>query len=152
MKKIINSIVVLVFALFVAGTSKSFSQNRLQTREFLHRTHRVIEFAKESVARGKVYTGDLTRAVYHQRYARDLFHEGKFRQAIHHSYRARELAIIAIRANKGEVDRDMDFHDNEREYGRGRPDGAVLDAEIKIPGGTDDKVVIKEKDEEVKDR
>ena len=122
MKKLVYSIFTLVFTLLVMNTNDVAGQNRMQTREFLRRTHRVIEFAKQSVAEGKVYTGDVTKAVYHQRYARELFKEGKFDRAIHHSWRARELAHAAIRANKHEVARDMDFQESERGLARNRPE------------------------------
>lgn len=152
MEKLLKSFLSLAFLVMFIPSNGINGQTRQQARHFLIRTHRVIAYAKEVVNEGKVYTGDLTRAVYHQRFARELFKEGKFERAIHHSYRARELAHAAIRANKKDVAKEMEFQDEEKGYIKNKPDNASLDVEIKVPNDHDDKVVIKEKEEDMKEQ
>jgi len=45
----------------------------------------------------------VTKAIHHQKFARRLYREGMYGRAIHHSFRARELAYVAMKTNKGEV-------------------------------------------------
>ncbi len=152
MRKLIQSFFGIAIFLMLIPSIYINGQTRFEARHFLMRTHRVINFAKEVVASGKVYTGDVTKAVYHQRYARQLFKEGKFEKAIHQSYRARELAHTAIRANKHEIAKDMEFQEEEKGFLKNKPDNAALDVEVKIPSSAEDKVVVKEKEEEMKEQ
>ena len=67
---------------------------------FLLKTNRLIGHAHMSVKMGKVYNGSLGNAVRHERYAKSLYLKGMYSQAIHHSKRARLLALDAIKSNK----------------------------------------------------
>jgi hypothetical protein len=66
----------------------------------LLRTNRFIGHAHMAVSRGKVYTGNLGKAVRHQRYAKALFLKGNYLRAIQHSRKARLHALAAVKANK----------------------------------------------------
>jgi hypothetical protein len=127
------------------------AQERMHTRMFLNRTNLIIRDAKETVAVGKVYTGDLVKAVHHQRFARTLFREGKFERAVLHSMRARELSFAAIKANKHEIRKDWELKREEKALIKNRPENSELDGEVKIPEGADDKSVLNEKEEDLKD-
>ena len=115
---------------------------------FLMRTNMILSRARGAVEVGKVYTGDLVKAVHHQRYARVLFQKGEYLKAIHHSYRARLLAFAAIKANKGEIANNMQLMKEEQPLIKNQPEPSVLDKEVIIPKGADDKSVLKEKEEE----
>ncbi|CAN5145639.1 hypothetical protein BH09BAC5_BH09BAC5_08320 [soil metagenome] len=81
--------------------------DKIHARRVLRRTAFVINHAQKQVRENKNYTGDLARAVAHQRFARKLYLQGKFLRAMHQSRRARSFAILAIKANKGTESADM---------------------------------------------
>ncbi|CAN5916132.1 hypothetical protein BH11BAC7_BH11BAC7_10560 [soil metagenome] len=81
--------------------------DKVHARRVIRRTAYVILHAQKKVKENKNYTGDLARAVAHQRYARKLYFQGKFLRAMHQSRRARYFAILAIQANKGSETADM---------------------------------------------
>lgn len=74
---------------------------RVHAKRVIRRTAIVIHHAHKQVKENKNYTGDLARAIAHQRYARKLYFDGKYLRAMHQSRRARQLAILSIKANKG---------------------------------------------------
>src|SRR3954463_4256325 len=80
-----------------------------QSKRVLRRTAMVIMIAHKKVKEGHVYTGNLAKAIAHQQFARKLYREGKYFQAIHQSRRARFLAIQAIKANKGVETGEMSY-------------------------------------------
>jgi hypothetical protein len=82
----------------------------------LKRTANVLMTAQKSVKRHRVYTGDLAKAYRHQQFAKELFETGDFDRSIRQSLRARQLANIAIRANKGRASEDYDR--NESRYSK----------------------------------
>lgn len=98
-----------------------------QAKRVIRRTAVVIHVARKKVREGKVYTGNLARAVAHQRLAIRLYREGKFFRAIHHSRRARHLAILAIKANKGAETADMRMTKEEQDTMKGGPSDTELD-------------------------
>lgn len=75
--------------------------DKLHAKRVLRRTAIVIRHAQTCVRDNKNYTGDLAKSVAHQRFARKLYFEGKYLRAMHQSRRARQLAILSIKANKG---------------------------------------------------
>lgn len=81
--------------------------DKVHARRVIRRTAYVILAAQKKVKENKNYTGDLARAIAHQRYARKLYFQGKFLRAMHQSRRARYFAILAIQANKGTETADM---------------------------------------------
>ncbi len=81
--------------------------DKVHARRVIRRTAHVILMAQTKVKENKNYTGDLARAIAHQRLARKLYFQGKFLKAMHQSRRARYFAIQAIQANKGTETADM---------------------------------------------
>ena len=81
----------------------------------IRRTNRAIRHAHRMVTTNKVYTGDFSRAVHHQRYAKVLLRRGRSHRAMLHSRIARQLAFKSIKANKGVVDAELNFTDEENE-------------------------------------
>jgi hypothetical protein len=86
---------------------------KIRTRKYIHRTSVVLMYAHNQLKKGQNYTGDLAKAVAHQRYARKLFVTGNFQRAIYHSRRARLLAFASVEANKGSVNREWEFNKEE---------------------------------------
>jgi hypothetical protein len=105
--------------------------DKVHARRVIRRTAVVILTAQKKVKEGKVYTGDLARAVAHQRYARRLYLQGKYLRAMHHSRRARRLAILAIQANKGQETADMaDDKEDEAVMNENPVSDTELDTEL----------------------
>jgi len=72
-----------------------------KSKQAIHRTATVIQAAHSATVTGQVFTGNLKQAVLHQQYAVQLFSDGKYIKAVHHTRRARELARTQIEANQG---------------------------------------------------
>lgn len=113
---------ILLFLLGIGISENAFAQrgprtprqkaavrkaDKIHARRVIRRTAYVILAAQKKVKENKNYTGDLARAIAHQRYARKLYFQGKFLRAMHQSRRARHFAILAIQANKGTETADM---------------------------------------------
>jgi hypothetical protein len=137
---------LLLSALLLFLSSLAHAQpgkKRVVAHRAIRKTAAVIIHAHKQVKQNKVYTGNLARAVRHQRYARWLFHQGKYVRAIHHTRRARQLAFLAINANKGSVNKEW-------EPGKDESQGAVDDKELEkeLPkdteGLTDEQLILQE--------
>lgn len=101
-----------------------------RSRRFINRTSMVILAAKKDLQQGKIYTGDFSRAVAHQRYARKLFMNGFYQKAIYHSHRARMLAFAVIRTNKGVVKHEWELDKEESVLPANQPGDRELDQEL----------------------
>ena len=121
MKNILLSLLVLVG---FSVKSMNSPAERIAARKCIKRTTVVLMHAHKKLKEHKVYTGNMAKAVRHQRYARFLFRQGKFLRAIHQSRRARQLAFLVIQANKGTVEKDMELTSEEK------PAGAPTDEEL----------------------
>ena len=84
----------------VARAAAVYHADKVHARRVIRRTAVIILEAQKDVRDGKVYTGDLARAVAHQRFARRLYLNGEFLRAMRQSRRARWFAMQAIKANK----------------------------------------------------
>ena len=110
-------------------------------RAMIKKTAVVILYAHEKVKENKVYTGDLARAVKHQRFAKQLYVQGRYLRAMDHTRRARLLAFRAIKANKGQAPAGSELAVKDW---AGMPADAELDAalEKEMPGSaTSDEAV-----------
>ncbi len=101
--------------------------DKIHARRVIRRTAIVIRHAQKMVKQNKVYTGNLARAVAHQRFARRLFLEGKFLRAMHQARRARHFAILAIQANKGQAPEGTAFDKDDEAIMNDNP---VSDADL----------------------
>ncbi|MCE3008172.1 MAG: hypothetical protein LW884_07505 [Bacteroidetes bacterium] len=138
----------LAALLFAVSLPEAYAQrgvrnNRTPTlrddsRQALRRTNRAIRHAQLAVKSGKNYTGHLGRAVRHQRYARALHVQGRYRAAIHHARYARRLARIAIVNNKQSVPADLDsLNKEDADYASDSPSDTALDADLPAGEVTD---------------
>jgi hypothetical protein len=140
MKPHFNLVLSFVIVFMVFNTNGLFAQpKKSQTKAFLDRTDMIIAKAKEAITAGKVYTGEVLKASYHQSFARMMLRDEKFLRAIHHSNRARALSYNAIKANKGLITKDMETTKDEQELIINQPDVKTLDGEIIIPKTAQEK-------------
>jgi len=137
--------ILFVSAILMLLSSISFAQpaKRRQAHRAIRKTAVVILYAHKQVKQNKVYTGNLARSVRHQRYARFLFHKGKYVRAIHHARRARMLAFLAINANKGAVNKEWELAKEDNE---GAPDDKALEKELpsETASLTDEQLILQE--------
>jgi hypothetical protein len=111
-------------------SAAALPRHRLAARYVLRRTAVIVLTAQRFARQGKQFTG-LGLAVAHQLYARKLYDSGLFLEAIHHSFRARVLAIGVIRLNKNELLDEAVYDRFEQPLaGQGPPDSA-LDEKVK---------------------
>jgi hypothetical protein len=123
-----NIKLILAFFLMIGFTGSVLALHqpgqRIAARKCIRRTAVVLVHANNKLKENKVYTGNMARAVRHQRYARFLFRKGKFIRAIHQSRRSRQLAFLVIQANKGTVNKEWELTQEEK------PAGGPSDAEL----------------------
>lgn len=114
----------------------------VQAQKVLKRTHFVILKAHQAVKKNKNYTGDLARAVAHQKQAKKLFAMKNPRKAILHSKRARMFAFKVLQVNKAntDVDQSYQFNKEETDLAGVEEDAVTLDKELG-QSSFDDKTV-----------
>ncbi len=93
--------------------SEMTQSERARAKRVLRRTNATIHYAKKQLIANQNKTGNLAKAVSHQRFAISLLRRGMDKRAIAHSRRARRLAFASIEANKGQVPDDMKFTEDE---------------------------------------
>ncbi len=102
--------------------------SNVDASKVLNKTNQAITAAFTTVKDKKVYTGDLSKAVHHQKIAKKLMSENKNFRAIHHSRMARTLAFRSLRLNKNYDYEKWDYTMEEQElFGNGIPDGELID-------------------------
>lgn len=136
---------LLMLTAFTAFTTPELGIKKDQARHVIRKTAVVIMVAHKKVKEGKVYTGNLARAIAHQKFAIKLYRAGDYFRAIHHSRRARFLAIEAIKANKGAEMTEWKMSKEEEESMANGPKEEELDKNVakEMPGEpTKDEEVI----------
>lgn len=103
---------------------------KIHAHRVIRRTAAVIIVAHSKVKENKNYTGDLAKAIAHQKYARKLFRRGMYARAVHQSRFARLYAIKAIKANKGTETEECKFTAEEEELMKNPPSEAQLTEEM----------------------
>jgi hypothetical protein len=127
---------LLLVGLFIVPAA-GFAQKKhkpgqkIAAHRVIRKTAFVIHHAHKKVKENKVYTGNLARAIRHQKYARILYRNGKFLRAMHQSRRARHFALLAIKANKGEETADLNFSKEDEDLmKKNAPSDSDLDREV----------------------
>lgn len=113
-KKSMKKIVLLLLLLVQVVQAQNKIPPRQKAKDVIRKTANVIHKAREQVKINKVYTGHLSKAVRHQKFARVLFREGKYGKAMQHSRRARQLAYESLKANKGKIEKEMESDMNAK--------------------------------------
>jgi hypothetical protein len=93
-------LVSLIF-LFMTASVQAQPVMKEKSKKVINRTAVVVYAAHKYTMANHVFTGNLKKAVVHQRLAISLYDQGKFVRAIHQSQRAREFARLQIEANSG---------------------------------------------------
>ncbi len=152
MKNSIKILSITLVALLISSSTNSFAQQKVKVKinkealkekieekqnanvsnvdasKVLNKTNQAIEVAFTSVNEKKEYTGDLSKAVHHQKIAKKLLSENKNFRAIHHSRLARTLTFRSLRLNKNYDHEKWDYTMEEQElFGNGIPDGELID-------------------------
>ncbi|PIQ14430.1 MAG: hypothetical protein COW67_13840 [Flavobacteriales bacterium CG18_big_fil_WC_8_21_14_2_50_32_9] len=127
MKTLTTTILLTLF--FISNFSfgqVTIAKNNIESTTItntLEKTNNVIFYAYEQTQKGKVYTESLSKAVKHQQIAKQLLTENNYFRALHHSRLARIYAFKAIRYNKGVINSDWNFTDEEQKlFGEGIAD------------------------------
>jgi hypothetical protein len=125
------------------------------SRRILIRTRLVIIHAQKTAREGKKYIG-LGNCLRHQRIARRLHIRGRYILSVLHSLRARKLAVLIIKNNKGELIGETKLTREEERLLKNSPGDEALDKELdekyknEAPP-IDDKAAAEEKVEEIKE-
>jgi len=101
-----------------------------EARHMIQRTAVVIRAAHKQVTEHKVYTGDLARAVAHQKFAKALFLRGDYIRSMHQTKWARHLAVKAIIANEGQTPAEATLTSQEEMQTANGPPGVQLMKEL----------------------
>jgi hypothetical protein len=89
-------------------------EKMFENKSFFKHTNKIILEAKKVVKQNKKYTGNLSKAIAHQKFALKLLKkEKKSQQALQHSSLARSYAKKAIEANKGILNKDLETSSEE---------------------------------------
>ena len=123
---------LILFGILVSTNAYAQFGDRSAAYRFINRTNKIIRHAGRVVKRHKNFTGDLAKSIEHQKYAKKLYLSGEYKRSIFHSQRARNLARIAIKVNKGKMDNSMDLLNDEVNLIAGIPSDDVLDKEANI--------------------
>lgn len=124
------SLLAFFLGIYSFASAQNAAQPTLeQSRSVIAKTAVTLRVAGQAVQTGKVYTGNLAKAVNHQHYAIAQHKAGNYANAIFHCRRARHLASLAIRANRYNVTRDQVSPD-EVQVIIPAPTDAELDAEV----------------------
>lgn len=155
MKTIQRILILFLLPALTAFAGPGPQVKKEQAKHVIRRTAVVILVAHKKVKEGHVYTGNLARAIGHQRLAIRLFRAGKYFRAIHHSRRARHLAILAIKANKGAENAEWNYSKEEEATMKGGPNDDELDKALakEMPDAStkDEDVISSEPDVDLKD-
>jgi hypothetical protein len=130
-----KSFIIVLQLLFIIFACSVFAARpmpeRMKARLMIKRTAGVILIAYKQVKENKVYTGDLAKAISHQKFAKILFLKGEYIRAMHQTRRARVLAFKAIAANKGTVQKDSGLSEEEKkQLGSSGPTDQDVTAEL----------------------
>lgn len=112
------------------AVTKKIVANKIHSRKAIRRTAIVIHHAQKAVQVNKNYTGDLSRAVAHQRFARKLHMKGLYVRSVRHARIARMYARKAIQANKGAEIAEANLTPEEEELLADSPSEQVLIEEL----------------------
>jgi len=130
------------------------SKHKVEMRnatKVLRKTNLVITSARKAVQKSKNNTGNLSKAIAHQKLAKKMLNGHRVHSAVNHSKIARIYAFKAIRLNRGEMKGEWNFTKEENEIMGGKVSDTELEQELndEMPtANTDDtKVTDKEMSE-----
>ena len=142
MKRRLTGILVCLSVLLCVAAAQAAPQwlVRNHARHAIERTAVVLVAAQKAARAGHKYDG-LARAVAHQLFAREMYARERYHEAIHHSLRARALAVDVIRANGAKLLKEANLDALEKNYANESPPGEELDLKIVALLGQDKMAV-----------
>lgn len=170
--RLLRSFVSVLFLLLILGSSNVFAAKRVETLlkkrpglelvkrrtslRTLIRTRLVIIHAQKISREGKEYAG-LGNCLRHQRIARRLHYRTRYLLSALHSLRARKLAVLIIKNNKGTLIKETNLTKEEERLLKNSPGDEALDKELEekyknVAPPLDDEAAADEKVGEVKEK
>jgi hypothetical protein len=129
-KSVIMKMYILAFILVFAFVSAR-SQTIPTEQQLIRTTGFAVHAAHKAVLSNGVFTGNLSKAIEHQRYAVSQFKSGILTLAVYHSAHARTLALSVIEANSGKINQAFLFTDDENKLIKDLPSESELDKILK---------------------
>ncbi|MCS6823098.1 MAG: hypothetical protein NZ529_02295 [Cytophagaceae bacterium] len=123
--KLTFTILALVITNTVFGVPPIY---KAKAKAAIAKTNRAIYVALKAVKTNKVYSGNLGKAIKHQRYAKKLYINGEYAKSFYHTRRARMLAREALKANRGTANLDFNESAEEKEFAKDSPSDGESDA------------------------
>lgn len=111
---------------------KVYTKNdyKIISHNMINKNIPILKRAQEALNIGKNYTGDFSKAVQHQRRAREMYRKGLYDKAAYHAKAARGRAISSIKANKGAVAKEWNYSNEEEESTKNSPSKEELEKEL----------------------
>ncbi|MDB5258443.1 MAG: hypothetical protein JWM14_3138 [Chitinophagaceae bacterium] len=107
-----------------------------RTKNFLLKTNRFTGHTHRAVFNTKKFTGDLGQMVRYERYAKKLYEEKNYQEAVYFSKRARMYGSAALAANSAIATSDGKFSAEEETITTGMPSDEELEKRITDSGST----------------
>lgn len=124
----IGMVFLLTGVSVISGESPQLS--KAETGNIINRSAAIIRTAQRFAAEGQKYDG-LGLSLGHQQFARKLYLQGSYTNAVFHSLRARDLAGRVISLNKSSIINEALYDRNEEKFIRSSPSGSELDRRLK---------------------
>ena len=140
-----NVIKTILLALIILGATNLSAQKsnskpgKKRTAKFINKTNRILLATGNKVHKHKVYTGYLAKAKKHQRKAITFYNKNNTRKAVRQSYKARRLAFLAFKANKGKIQKKWRLNDKEKKMLKNIVPKPKADDELKKEVTDDEK-------------
>lgn len=121
---------------------KIYTKNdyKIISHNMINRNIPILQRAKAALNIGKNYTGDFSKAVQHQRKAREMYRKGLYDKAAYHAKAARGRAISSITANKGMVEKDWNYSKEEEDSTKNAPSKEELEKELPKESAGDEEM------------
>ncbi|PLW93826.1 MAG: hypothetical protein C0592_04885 [Marinilabiliales bacterium] len=95
---------LMIVVISIIGISAATAQiGKIQAKNCINKSNEILFKARDEVKIHKVFTGDLTKALIHQRFAVKQYKENHFVKAFFHAVSARYYANLAINKNTGQI-------------------------------------------------
>lgn len=121
---------------------KIYTKNdyKIISHNMINKNIPILQRAQAALNIGKNYTGDFSKAVQHQRKAREMYRKGLYDKAAYHAKAARGRAISSIKANKGVVDKEWNYSKEEADSTKNAPSKEELEKELPKESASDEKM------------
>jgi len=138
----LKTLVLIVATLLVSNISQSILHaappaDRAKAKIVIMKTNRAVGIAHMTVKRTKKYSGYLSKAVKHARFAKKLFMTGNFERSIQHSLFARKMAAEVLKDNNAKTTSDYLYSPEENTFIASMPSEEKLTEELIAENSTE---------------